>query len=34
MKRLSALLKHQQVQGAKLDAAIARNLAWLGFGAE
>ena len=24
----------QQEEGAKLDAAIARNLAWLGFGAE
>jgi type I restriction enzyme M protein len=34
MKRLSTLLKQQQEQGAKLDAAIARNLAWLGFGAE
>jgi type I restriction enzyme M protein len=34
MKRLSTLLKQQQAQGAKLDAAIARNLAWLGFGAE
>jgi hypothetical protein len=34
MKRLSALLKHQQEHGEKLDAAIARNLAWLGFGAE
>jgi type I restriction enzyme M protein len=34
MKRLTTLLKQQQEQGAKLDAAIARNLAWLGFGAE
>jgi type I restriction enzyme M protein len=34
MKRLTGLLKQQQEQGAKLDAAIARNLAWLGFGAE
>ena len=34
MKRLSALLRQQQQQGAKLDAAIARNLAWLGFAAE
>jgi type I restriction enzyme M protein len=31
MKRLTALLKQQQEEGAKLDAAIARNLAWLGF---
>jgi type I restriction enzyme M protein len=34
MKRLTGLLKQQQEDGAKLDAAIARNLAWLGFGAE
>jgi type I restriction enzyme M protein len=34
MKRLTGLLKQQQEEGAKLDAAIARNLAWLGFGAE
>ena len=34
MKRLTTLLKQQQEQGAKLDAAIARNLALLGFGAE
>jgi len=34
MKRLTTLLKQQQDEGAKLDAAIARNLAWLGFGAE
>jgi type I restriction enzyme M protein len=33
MKRLTGLLKQQQVEGAKLDAAIARNLAWLGFDA-
>jgi uncharacterized protein with HEPN domain len=26
-------LQHQE-EGSKLDAAIARNLAWLGFGAE
>ena len=32
MKRLTALLKQQQQEGASLDAAIARNLAWLGFG--
>jgi type I restriction enzyme M protein len=32
MKRLTALLKQQQDEGEKLDAAIARNLAWLGFG--
>jgi type I restriction enzyme M protein len=31
MQRLTALLKQQQEEGAKLDAAIARNLAWLGF---
>jgi type I restriction enzyme M protein len=31
MQRLTALLKQQQDEGAKLDAAIARNLAWLGF---
>jgi type I restriction enzyme M protein len=34
MNRLSTLLKQQQEEGAKLDAAIARNLAWLGFGGE
>jgi type I restriction enzyme M protein len=34
MKRLTALLKQQQQEGAKLDAAIARNLALLGFAAE
>jgi type I restriction enzyme M protein len=33
MKRLTTLLKQQQDEGAKLDAAIARNLAWLGFDA-
>jgi type I restriction enzyme M protein len=33
MQRLTALLKQQQDEGAKLDAAIARNLAWLGFDA-
>jgi len=33
MQRLTALLKQQQQDGAKLDAAIARNLAWLGFDA-
>lgn len=32
LKRLTALLRQQQ-QGAKLDAAIARNLALLGFAA-
>jgi type I restriction enzyme M protein len=31
MKRLTGLLKQQQEEGARLDAAIARNLAWLGF---
>jgi type I restriction enzyme M protein len=34
MKRLTALLRQHQEEGSKLDAAIARNLAWLGFGAE
>jgi len=34
MKRLTGLLKQQQEEGSKLDAAITRNLAWLGFGAE
>ena len=34
MQRLTALLKQQQQEGAKLDAAISRNLAWLGFAAE
>jgi len=34
MRRLTGLLKQQQEEGAKLDAAIARNLALLGFGAE
>ena len=34
MKRLTGLLKQQQQEGAKLDAAIARNLAELGFAAE
>ena len=31
MKRLVAQLRQQQVEGAKLDTAIARNLADLGF---
>jgi type I restriction enzyme M protein len=31
MKRLTAMLKQQQEEGARLDAAIARNLAQLGF---
>lgn len=31
MTRLTALLKQHQEEGARLDAAIARNLAWLGF---
>lgn len=31
MRRLTALLQQQQEQGARLDAAIARNLGWLGF---
>jgi type I restriction enzyme M protein len=34
MRRLTGLLKQQQDEGAKLDAAIARNLALLGFRAE
>jgi len=34
MKRLTGLLKQQQEEGARLDAAIARNLAWMGFGSE
>jgi hypothetical protein len=34
MRRLNVLPKQQQEKGAKLDATIARNLAWLGFGAE
>ncbi len=33
MKRLTGLLRQQQEEGAKLDAAIASNLAWLGFDA-
>ena len=32
--RLAEGLRLQQEEGSKLDAAIARNLAWLGFGAE
>jgi hypothetical protein len=32
--KLAVGLRQQQGEGAKLDAAIARNLAWLGFGAE
>ncbi|MFM8525903.1 MAG: type I restriction-modification system subunit M [Cyanobacteriota bacterium] len=32
MKRLTALLRQQQDEGTRLDAAIARNLAMLGFG--
>ena len=31
MKRLTTLLRQQQEEGARLDAAIARNLAWLGY---
>ena len=31
MKRLVAQLRNQQAEGAKLDAAIAANLGWLGF---
>ena len=33
MKLLTGLLRQQQEEGAKLDAAIASNLAWLGFDA-
>jgi hypothetical protein len=33
MTRLTALLKQHQEEGARLDAAIARNLSWLGFDA-
>jgi hypothetical protein len=32
--RLAEGLRLQQQEGSKLDAAITRNLAWLGFGAE
>ena len=32
MKRLTALLREQQAEGAKLDAAIAANLKELGYG--
>ena len=32
--RLAEGLRLQQEEGSKLDTAIARNLAWLGFGAE
>ena len=32
MKRLVAELREQQAEGAKLDAAIAKNLKALGFG--
>ena len=32
MKRLSATLRQQQEEGAKLDAAIAANLKALGYG--
>lgn len=31
MRRLTALLRQQQDEGAKLDRQIARNLAWLGY---
>ena len=33
MKRLTATLREQQKEGAKLDAAIAANLKELGYGA-
>ena len=32
MKRLSAMPRQQQAEGAKLDAAIAANLKELGYG--
>jgi type I restriction enzyme M protein len=32
MKRLTAMLREQQAEGAKLDAAIAANLKELGYG--
>jgi type I restriction enzyme M protein len=32
MKRLTAMLRAQQAEGAKLDAAIASNLKELGYG--
>jgi len=32
MKRLTATLREQQAEGAKLDAAIAKNLKELGYG--
>jgi type I restriction enzyme M protein len=32
MKRLTAMLREQQVEAAKLDAAIAANLKELGYG--
>ncbi|MEB3334025.1 MAG: N-6 DNA methylase [Cyanobacteriota bacterium] len=34
MKRLTALPRQQQEEETKSDAAIARNLAWLGFATE
>ena len=34
MKRLTAELRAQQAEGARLDAAIKANLAALGFGEE
>jgi hypothetical protein len=33
-RRLAEGMRLHQEEGSKLDAAIARNLAWLGFGAE
>ena len=32
MRRLTARLREQQAEGAKLDAAIAANLRELGYG--
>ena len=34
MKRLTAILRQQQAEAAKLDAAIAANLKDLGYGNE
>jgi len=32
MNRLTTMLREQQAQGAKLDAAVAANLKELGYG--
>ena len=34
MKRLVVQLREQQAEGARLDAAISRNLEMLGFGGQ